>query len=118
MTKCKTDSPVFVSRPHFHRADQFYRDQFQYGIQPREEEHDSLFWVEPTSSIPMKVEMRLQLNVFIRKVEGIDHVFKNLSDLMYPVFWFETKTSLPESMAGPLNLLLRMPDIIKVRHIF
>jgi len=107
-----------VSRPHFHRADQIYKDQFQYGIQPRKEAHDSLFWVEPTSSIPVKVEMRLQMNVFIRKVEGIGYIFKNLSDLMCPVFWFETKTSLPESMAGPLNLLLRMPDIMKVESFF
>ena len=114
MTKCKTDSPVFVSRPHFHLADQFYKDQFQYGIDAREGVHDSNVWMEPTSSIPVKVDIRLQLNVFIRSVAGIEHMFKNLPDLMFPVFWFETQTSLPESMAGPINMVLMLPDIMQV----
>ena len=117
MTKCKKDSPVFVSRPHFHLADQFYKDQFQYGIDAKEGVHDSIVWVEPTSSIPVKVDMRLQLNVFIRSVAGIEYMFNNLTDLMFPVFWFETQTSLPESLAGPINLLLMLPDIMQVGFI-
>ena len=106
-----------MSRPHFYLADKFYKDQFQYGIDAKEGVHDSIIWVEPTSSIPVKVNMRLQLNVFIRKVAGIEYMFKNLTDLMFPVFWFETQTSLPESMAGPINLLLMLPDIMKVGFI-
>ena len=117
MTKCKKDSPVFVSRPHFHLADQFYKDQFQYGIDAKEGVHDSIVWMEPTSSIPVKVDMRLQLNVFIRSVAGIDYLFNNLTDLMFPVFWFQTQSSLPESMAGPINLLLMLPDIMQVGFI-
>ena len=114
MTQCKTDSPVFVSRPHFHLADPFYKDQFQFGIEAKDGDHDSSFWVEPTSSIPVKVEMRLQLNVFIRKVEGIEYLFKDVPEIMFPVFWFESVAALPKNMAGPLNLLLMIPAIIQV----
>jgi len=113
VTRCKTDSPVFVSRPHFHLADKFYKEQFQYGIEAKEGAHDSSFWVEPTSSIPVKVEMRLQLNVFLRKVEGIEYLFKNLPEVMFPVFWFESVATLPETMAGSLNLLLLLPAILQ-----
>ena len=114
VTQCKTDSPVFVSRPHFHLADPFYKDQFQFGIEAKDGDHDSSFWVEPTSSIPVKVEMRLQLNVFIRKVEGIEYLFKDVPEIMFPVFWFESVAALPKTMAGPLNLLLMIPAIIQV----
>ena len=99
--------------------------------------------MEPESSIPVKVTMRLQLNILLRKVEGIEYLFKNLQEVMYPVFWFEVKrllllnasrtqvvavfnislifksiSELPESMAGPLNMLIFLPVIITVCGIF
>ena len=79
---------MFVSRPHFHLADQSYLKQFQYGLSPGQERHDSAFWLEPRSSIPLKVDMRLQINIYLKKVAGID-LFRNLNDLLYPIFWFE-----------------------------
>ena len=115
VTKCKRESPAFVSRPHFHLADPFYNQQFQYGIQPEEGLHDSSFWVEPKSSIPVKVEMRLQLNIMLRKIEGIEYLFKNLPEIIFPVFWFDSTAILPSSMAGSLNLLVMLPTIMQVR---
>jgi len=113
VTQCKMESPAFVSRPHFHLADPFYRDQFQYGVHPKQGDHDSSFWVEPKSSIPLKVEMRLQLNVLLRKVEGIEYLFKNLPEVMFPVFWFDSVATMPEHMAGPLNMLVELPTIMQ-----
>ena len=115
VTQCKMESPAFVSRPHFHLADPFYREQFQNGVQPVEGVHDSSFWVEPKSSIPVKVEMRLQLNILLRKVEGIEYLFKNLPEVMFPVFWFDSTATLPEHMAGSLNMLVMLPTIMQVR---
>jgi hypothetical protein len=54
-TQCKMKSPSFVSRPHFLGADPFYQDQFQYGIHPDPERHESTILIEPKSSIPLKV---------------------------------------------------------------
>merc|ERR1711892_285689 len=118
VTQCKMESPAFVSRPHFHLADPFYRQQFQYGVRPVEGVHDSSFWVEPKSSIPLKVEMRLQLNVLLRKVEGIEYLFKNLPEVMFPVFWFDSTATLPEHMAGSLNMLVMLPTIMQACGIF
>ena len=111
------ESPTFVSRPHFHLADPFYKEQFQFGIKSDEAVHESSFWIEPKSSIPVKVEMRLQLNILLRKVEGIEYLFKNLPEVMFPVFWFDSVGSLPESMAGSINMLVMLPTIMKVRNI-
>ena len=84
-------SPTFVSRPHFYQADPSYLGQFQYGMRPDAERHGSSFWVEPESSIPVKVEMRLQINVLLRKIEGIEYLFSDLPQVMFPVFWFEVR---------------------------
>jgi len=118
VTQCKMKSPAFVSRPHFYKADESYIKQFQYGMMPDPAKHDSVFWVEPESSIPVKVEMRLQLNILLRKVEGIEYLFKNLQEVMYPVFWFESVSDLPEHMAAPLSMLIMLPVIMSACGIF
>ena len=114
VTQCKMESPVYVSKPHFLSADPFYQSMFQSGIRPQPEKHESSFWIEERTSIPMKVEMKLQLNVYIRKVQGIDYVFKNLDDLMFPVFWFNTTALLPKEKSGGLHLLVILPTLMDV----
>jgi len=113
VTLCKAKSPVFVSRPHFYLADQSYIQQFQYGLSPDPHKHNSAFWLEPMSSIPLKVDIRLQLNVLLRKVEGIEYLFKNLPEVMFPVFWFESLSEIPKDMSGPINMLIMLPTIIQ-----
>jgi len=112
VTNCKAKSPVFVSRPHFHLADPSYQEQFQFGLKSEKGVHDSSFWIEPESSIPIKVEMRLQLNIMLEKVEGIQYLFKNLQSVMFPVMWFDSVAILPETMAGSLSLLAMMPSVM------
>ena len=112
MTHCKVKSPTFVSQPHFHLADSSYADQFQFGIQDKSEGYESAFWIEPMSSIPIKVEMRLQLNILLDKVEGIEYLFKNLQHVMFPVMWFESIAELPSDMTGALMMLVIMPGVM------
>ena len=107
-------APVYVSRPHFYLADQTYLDQFEDGLRPDPERHSSVLWLEPLSSIPVKVDIRLQLNILLRKVEGIDHLFSDLKETMFPVFWFESSSELPENMAGSLRMLTMVPTIIQI----
>ena len=50
------NSPTFVSKPHFYLADKFYADQFQDGsLKADGSMHESQLWMEPLSSIPVKV---------------------------------------------------------------
>ena len=48
-------SPAFLSRPHFYLADNYYKDQFQIGMHPHPENHESFFLIEPHTSIPLQV---------------------------------------------------------------
>jgi len=112
VTQCKMKSPTFVSRPHFYLADSFYQQQFQYGIQPDGAKHDSQLWIEPLSSIPVRVQIRLQLNILLDKIDGIE-MFRNVPQLMFPVLWFDSEAVLPESMASPLNMLVVLQFLIQ-----
>ena len=118
MTQCKVKSPAFVSRPHFHLADPYYAEQFQYGVHPDPNLHESSFWLEPQSSIPIKVEMRLQLNILLQSVPGMEYLFKDLQQVMFPVMWFDSVATLPEDMAGSLRRLLISPPTMPHPNFF
>ena len=111
VTQCKAKSPTFVSRPHFHLADPYYKEQFQFGIM-ESENFGSHILIEPLSSIPIRVDMKLQLNILLNKVEGIEYLFKNLQYVMFPVMWFESTAELPEEMAASLKMLVMIPDMM------
>ena len=55
VSQCKMKAPAYLSRPHFDKADPYYANQFQYGIHPEPEKHDSYFLIEPHTSIPLEV---------------------------------------------------------------
>jgi len=117
VSQCKMKSPAFLSRPHFYLADNYYKDQFQIGIHPHPEDHESFFLIEPHTSIPLQVQMALQLNVLIEKSEGMEYVFKDLPTVFFPVLWFESSAGLPETMAGALLTLINIPTIMIVASI-
>jgi len=117
VTQCKMKSPAFLSRPHFYMADSYYKDQFQIGIHPHPENHESFFLIEPHTSIPLQVQMALQLNVLIEKSEGMEYVFKDLPTIFFPVLWFESSAGLPQSMASALYALINIPTIMTVASI-
>ena len=48
-------APLALSYPHFYQADPSYQQQFQVGIQPDPERHQSFFLIEPHTSIPVQV---------------------------------------------------------------
>jgi len=114
VTQCKVKSPAFVSRPHFHLADKVYSDQFQYGMSANtDDRYQSYIWIEPRSSIPIKVEMKLQVNILLEKVEGIEYLFKNLPRILFPVFWFESVAEMPEDMSSSIKLLVKLPIMMQ-----
>ena len=69
--------------------------------------------------------MALQLNVKIEASPGMEYVFKarpksrtlypphqSLPTVYFPVLWFQSTASLPETMAGPLLVLVNLPTIL------
>ena len=58
--------------------------------------------------------MKLQVNILLQKVEGIEYLFKNLPKVMFPVFWFESVAEMQEDMSSSLNLLVKLQLMMQV----
>lgn len=74
-TGCKDAGilPVFVSLPHFLDADPSYLKQFQPGsLNPDPEQHSAYMILQPDTSIPVQVKMRLQIILQVGQVSLYD----------------------------------------------
>ncbi|KAJ8400061.1 hypothetical protein AAFF_G00401000 [Aldrovandia affinis] len=86
VSSCRQNSPVFISHPHFYNADPVLLS-FILGLDPNEEDHGLFIDIHPETGIPMNVSIRLQLNLLIKTVEGIDETGK-IAEAIMPMLWF------------------------------
>jgi scavenger receptor class B, member 1 len=56
VSSCRFGTPVFMSFPHFYKADPFYHDQVE-GMKPVKDKHQFFMSLEPVSSINLKYLM-------------------------------------------------------------
>ena len=56
--------------------------------------------------------MALQLNIKIEANPDVEYVFEALPTVYFPVLWFQSTASLPQSMAGSFWALVNLPTII------
>ncbi|XP_034997211.1 scavenger receptor class B member 1 isoform X1 [Hippoglossus stenolepis] len=87
VSSCRHKSPVFISHPHFFNADPVLLDYVD-GLHPNEEEHGLFIDIHPQTGVPLNVSIRLQLNLYMKKVSGITETGK-ISEVVMPMIWFE-----------------------------
>ncbi|XP_029921648.1 scavenger receptor class B member 1 isoform X3 [Myripristis murdjan] len=89
VSSCRHNSPVFISHPHFYNADPVLLD-FVQGLNPNEDEHGLFIDIHPQTGVPLNVSIRLQLNLYIKRVSGFIETGK-ISEVVMPMIWFEEK---------------------------
>ncbi|XP_028274400.1 scavenger receptor class B member 1 isoform X2 [Parambassis ranga] len=87
VSSCRYNSPTFISQPHFYNADPVLLDYVQ-GLHPTEEEHGLFIDIHPPTGVPLNVAIRLQLNLYMKRVSGITETGK-ISEVVMPMIWFE-----------------------------
>ncbi|XP_042365188.1 scavenger receptor class B member 1 isoform X3 [Plectropomus leopardus] len=87
VSSCRHNSPVFISHPHFFNADPVLLD-FVQGLKPTEEEHGLFIDIHPLTGVPLNVSIRLQLNLYMKRVSAITETGK-ISEVVMPMIWFE-----------------------------
>lgn len=70
VSDCRYGAPAFVSFPHFFLADRSYAEKIS-GMKPDPEKHQFSLALEPTTGIPLDVNARLQINILLQPVAGI-----------------------------------------------
>jgi len=117
-TGCKggdTTLKTFVSLPHFLGADSFYRDQFSEGsMAPDPAKHSASISIQPETSIPVQVLMRLQIIIQIRSNPTIGTFLSNLPELFLPVFWFDAVAAVTPDLASEVQMITMIPKAAEV----
>ncbi|ETN61545.1 scavenger receptor class B, croquemort type [Anopheles darlingi] len=115
ISSCRFGTPVFVSFPHYYGADPYYLDQVE-GLSPSKEKHQFFMSLEPTTSVPLDVAARLQLNIMIEPYENVG-IFSGVKRVFLPVLWFEQHVIMPPELSGEIAFALTIPSIVRVSGI-
>ncbi|RZC33502.1 CD36 domain containing protein, partial [Asbolus verrucosus] len=70
ISSIRKTGPLFVSLPHFHRADSYYLNSVE-GLRPDKDKHEAFIIIEPTIGVPLEVHLKGQINLLLEPVSGI-----------------------------------------------
>ncbi|XP_005096207.1 lysosome membrane protein 2 [Aplysia californica] len=95
---CRTGAPVVMSMPHFLGCDPQTINAVE-GLSPNEEEHSSFLDIEPLTGVVMNAGKKLQINVFMDKIDGFPE-FAHLKPIFFPVMWLNESAMISEGDAA------------------
>ncbi|KAL6257532.1 hypothetical protein P5V15_011106 [Pogonomyrmex californicus] len=87
VTDCYYGFPIALSYPHFYKSDPSLVEAIE-GLEPKKEDHESYFFIQPKSGIPVNIAFRFQINMALQNIEHMARVEK-FSELTIPLLWFE-----------------------------
>ncbi|GBO98650.1 Protein croquemort [Eumeta japonica] len=94
---CRFGAPAFVSQPHFFNADPIYVQKVD-GLDPKPEHRFSV-GLEMFTGMPLQVTAQLQINLFVRRVNGFTIINKLPPDTLVPMFWFRQEVRVTPEYA-------------------
>lgn len=113
LAPCKFNAPIYMSMPHFLDADPYYGSRVD-GLKPDASKHEFYLDLEPRTGAPVTLSARVQLNVAISKPPGLVR-FRNVPEIMFPVFWQELSVNLTGPAIDQLYLASRGAQEINER---
>jgi lysosome membrane protein 2 len=106
---CK-GAPIIMSQPHFFQAAPKYLEAID-GLQPNEALHKTIIDVEPHTGLVLNAAKKIQLNVFLRKLDSFKDT-ENLTEYVFPIFWANEHGSIPDAEAAKFRQTLLVPIMI------
>lgn len=115
MKPCYFGASVGFSFPHFYNGDPKLR-HVVLGLRPDEEKHRTEFDIYPDLGVPLRVKLRMQMNVMLDRNQPLERA--RHFDVVLPVFWFEVGVdSLPGDVVGLLKLAQNLPPVVKTTSV-
>ncbi|XP_037825530.1 protein peste-like [Lucilia sericata] len=103
VSSCRFGSPVFMSYPHFYKADPFYLDQVE-GLDPKHKDHEFYMILEPKTGIALEVAARFQVNMLVEPIPSLS-LYENIPRIFFPLIWFEQKVRITPELAKDLKMI-------------
>ncbi|CAK9815152.1 Scavenger receptor class B member 1 [Anthophora quadrimaculata] len=98
VSRCKFDTPMLVSFPHFYSAEQRLLDAID-GLTPRREHRESYIEIHPRLGVTVDMSMKFQLNLEVRKASGVPFAGNLKDGAILPLIWIDSEVDdLPESI--------------------
>jgi len=107
---CNYGFPMFMSLPHFHKADLSYLDAVD-GLEPVQALHESFITLEPSTGITLEVTARFQTNQVLMQYGDSISLFQNVPRIFMPIFWVEQKFVMDAENSSQIKLALVIPFI-------
>ncbi|KAK0084122.1 hypothetical protein PV325_007612 [Microctonus aethiopoides] len=112
VTDCYYGFPIALSYPHFYKSDPSLLAKVE-GLEPKQDKHESYFFIQPKSGLPVDLAFRFQINMALQDISSIANV-DGFSDLVLPLLWFEIGMyELPDSMNNRFILYLNVLPVVE-----
>nr|AXY87884.1 sensory neuron membrane protein 2d [Subpsaltria yangi] len=95
MTPC-LNAPIIASFPHLYLADKEYQSYIT-GLHPNKTLHETYVDIDPLTGYPLQGAKRMQLNMFLEKIDGVD-ILANVSTGLLPLVWIEEGLAVNEEL--------------------
>ncbi|XP_064073186.1 sensory neuron membrane protein 1-like [Vanessa tameamea] len=102
--------PMYASLPHFYDCDPEILNNIK-GLNPDVNEHEIAIDFEPITGTPMVAKQRVQFNIQLLRTDKIE-LFKELPDVIAPLFWIEEGLALNKTFVNMLKHQLFIPKRI------
>ncbi|XP_047363879.1 scavenger receptor class B member 1-like isoform X2 [Vespa velutina] len=116
VTACYYGFPIALSYPHFYKSHPSLLEAVN-GLKPDPKKHESYFYIQPQSGLPVDLAFRFQINMALQDIGHMAKVEK-FSNFVLPLLWFEIGMyELPANRNSLfylyLNILPVLQEIIK-----
>lgn len=106
---CRKGAPVVMSTPHFYQGSP--EDSNQLGLEPVAEEHETYLDIEPNTGVTFRAAKRIQANFPLKQYSNLP-AYKNIPDVILPVFWVNESAVVPVERTHALHRTLNLPFML------
>ncbi|CAH2056127.1 unnamed protein product, partial [Iphiclides podalirius] len=109
---CYYSFPIALSYPHFYKGDDVLFSKVE-GLNPNQEQHETRFWIQPDSGLPLDVSTKFQINMALDDLSAIKNSEK-FSNMYLPLLWFDIRMyTLTPSLMQRFGLYLNVLPVVE-----
>ncbi|XP_052129923.1 uncharacterized protein LOC113214314, partial [Frankliniella occidentalis] len=105
-------SPVILTLPHFYLGAKEFHD-YAIGLKAIKSKHETFVDIEPMTGVPLRGGKRVQLNMFLKKIDDVA-ALKTVSEGLFPILWVDEGIDLEGTSLEQLQAATRRLTLLQV----